>query len=72
MQNVQATHGLVVPWGGFKSTVDKEVAVQFFRVRLWDRDDLIDSVLEYYDHLDQGIKAEPPLRQVWMVSLSDD
>ena len=55
-----------------KSTLDKEVAVQFFRVRLWDKDDLIDSVLEYYDHLDQRIKAELPLRQVWMVSLSDD
>jgi len=34
MQNVQASHGLLVSWGGFKSSVDKEEATQFFRVRL--------------------------------------
>lgn len=33
MQNVQASHGLLVSWGGFKSSVDKEEATQFFRVR---------------------------------------
>src|SRR5438445_12311633 len=37
MQNVQADQGLLVSWGGFKSSVDKEVPVQFFRVRLWDQ-----------------------------------
>jgi restriction system protein len=52
--------------------VGGEIAVQFFRVRLWDRDDVIDGVLEHYDRLDQGIKAEIPLRQLWMVNLSDD
>jgi restriction system protein len=41
MQNVQAKHGLFVSWGGFKSSVDKEKAIQFFRVRLWDKYDLI-------------------------------
>ena len=34
MQNVQAEQGLPVSWGGFKNTVDKETATQFFRVRL--------------------------------------
>lgn len=36
-QNVQADQGLLVSWGGFKSSIDKETASQFFRVRLWDR-----------------------------------
>ena len=40
MQNVQAKQGLLVSWGGFKSSVDKEEANQFFRVRLWDQKDL--------------------------------
>jgi len=39
---VQASHGLLVSWGGFKSSVDKEEATQFFRVRLWDQADIID------------------------------
>ena len=31
MQDVNSTHGLLVSWGGFKSSVDKEKAAQFFR-----------------------------------------
>ena len=29
MQNVQADQGLLVAWGGFKTSVDREVATQF-------------------------------------------
>jgi len=43
MQNFQATQGLLVSWGGYKNTVDKEKARQFFRVRLWDQKDLIEQ-----------------------------
>lgn len=68
MQNVQASHGLLVSWGGFKSSVDKEVATQFFRVRLWNQGDLIDQVLSHYDKLDEEIRTELPLKRIWVVS----
>ena len=68
MQNVQASHGLLVSWGGFKSTVDKEEATQFFRVRLWDQGDLIDQVLAHYDKLEEDIRTELPLKQIWIVA----
>ena len=31
MQNVQADQGLLVSWGGFRTSVDRESAIQFFR-----------------------------------------
>ena len=68
MQNVQASHGLLVSWGGFKSSVDKEEATQFFRVRLWDQGDLIDEVLAHYDKLDEEIRTELPLKRIWIVA----
>ena len=68
MANVNATHGLLVSWGGFKSSVDREKATQFFRVRLWDQGDLIGQVLAYYDKLDEGIKTELPLKRIWVVA----
>jgi len=68
MQNVQASHGLLVSWGGFKSSVDKEKATQFFRVRLWDQRDLIDQVLAHYDKLDEEIRTELPLKRIWVVA----
>lgn len=68
MQNVQASHGLLVSWGGFKASIDKEEATQFFRVRLWDQGELINQVLEYYDKLDEDIRAELPLKRIWVVA----
>ncbi len=68
MANVNATHGLLVSWGGFKSSVDREKATQFFRVRLWDQWDLIGQILAYYDKLDEEIKTRLPLKRIWVVT----
>lgn len=68
MQNVQADQGLLVAWGGFKSSVDREALTQFFRVRLWDQDDLIDQLLVQYDKLSDELRAELPLKRVWTVA----
>jgi len=72
MQNVQADQGLLVSWGGFKSSIDKELAVQFFRVRLWDQKALIEQLLQQYDKLDEDIRAELPLKRVWTVAETDE
>jgi restriction system protein len=72
MQNVQADQGLLVSWGGFKTSFDQEVATQFFRVRLWDQKALIDQVLEHYDKLDEDLRAELPLKRIWTVASTDD
>ena len=71
MQNVQAKQGLLVSWGGFKSSVDKEKASQFFRVRLWDQKDLIEQLLAHYDKLDDDIRTELSLKRIWTVATLD-
>ena len=68
MQNFGAESGLLVSWSGFKGTVDKELPAQFFRVRLWDQDALIDELLGCYDQLDDDLKADLPLKQVWSIA----
>jgi restriction system protein len=65
MQSVQAEHGLFVSWSDFKPTVYKEVPVQFFKVRLWNQNDLIGQLLDNYDKLDQDIRTELPLKRIW-------
>ena len=72
MQNVQADQGLLVAWGGFKTSVDREVPAQFFRVRLWDSDNLIDQLLDHYDKLDGDLRTELPLKRIWTVATPDD
>ena len=72
MQNVHADQGLLVSWGGFKSSVDREIPAQFFRVRVWDQKVLIDELLAHYDKLDEDLRAELPLKRIWTVALDDD
>ncbi len=72
MNRSKATHGLLVAWGGFKSSVEKEIPHQFFEVRLWDKQELILQLLAVYDKLDEDLRAELPLKRVWMVTLTDD
>lgn len=71
MQNFGAEHGLLVSWGGFKSSVDKELPSQFFRVRLWDQDALIEEIFACYDRLDEDLRAELPLKRIWALASED-
>jgi restriction system protein len=68
MQKVQAGQGLLVSWSGFKSSIDRERATEFFRVRLWDQEDLIDALLTDYDKLDADLRADLPLKRIWTLA----
>jgi restriction system protein len=72
MQNVGASQGLLVSWGGFKSSVDKQEASHFFRVRLWDQEEFVKQLLHHYDRLDEDLRAELPLKRIWTVAESDE
>lgn len=67
-----ANEGLFVSWSGFKSTVFKEMAPSFFKVRLWTQKELLEALFANYDKLDEDIKAELPLKRVWTVAAQDE
>jgi restriction system protein len=71
MQNVQADQGLLVSWGGFKGSVDKEIPAQFFRVRVWNQEDLIRELLANYERLPEDITSLLPLKRIWTVALEE-
>ena len=72
MQSVNADQGLFVSWSDFKPTVYKEVPVKFFKVRLWNQNDLIEQILANYDKLNQDIKAELTFKRIWTIAPTDD
>lgn len=65
MKNFEATHGLIVSWGGFTSAAVKEGRRLFFSLKMWDADDLIEQLIENYDHLSDEIKSEIPMKRIW-------
>lgn len=67
MTRVGAQQGLLVAWGGFTKSALKEANPLFFRLRLWDADDLLDALLEHYERLPETLRAKLPLQRVWML-----
>jgi hypothetical protein len=47
---------------------ERERATQFFRVRLWNRNDLIENLLAHYDALDEDLRSELPLKRIWTIT----
>ena len=39
----------------------------FFQLRLWDSEALLDEILAVYDKLSSDIQAELPLKKVWQL-----
>jgi restriction system protein len=72
MTKFNADQGLFVAWGGFKGNVQKEMASQFFRLRLWTQKEILEQLFEQYDRLDEDLKAELPLKRVWMVTSQEE
>jgi restriction system protein len=71
MRNFGADRGLLVSWGGFKSSVYVEARQLFFEIRLWDADDLIEALAECYGQLPDDLQAELPLKRVWALVLEE-
>ena len=67
-----ASEGLFVSWSGFRTTVQKELATSYFRVRLWTQKELLEALFANYERLDEDLRAELPLKRVWMVAATDD
>jgi restriction system protein len=66
-----ADQGLLVAWGGINKIAAIELTTQRFNVRVWDADDLIESIIRNYNQLSTAMKSRIPLRQVWMLDTSD-
>lgn len=71
MSNVGADYGLLVSWSGFKSSVHKEIPKQFFKLRLWDANDVIREIFNNYEKLPIEVRTEIPLKQVWILNLEE-
>jgi len=66
-----AEQGLLVAWGGFKSSVHQEARQKHFQIRLWDAGDLVDALLACYERLPDELQAELPLKRIWTLVLEE-
>ncbi|MEN6443520.1 MAG: restriction endonuclease [Methanoregula sp.] len=72
IKNFGADQGLLVAWGGYKSSVAKESIRHFFEIRLWDAEDLVRMIQTHYEDLPDDIQAELPLKRIWALVLEEE
>ncbi len=72
IKNFGADQGLLVAWGGYKSSVARESTRHFFEIRLWDAEDLVRMIQTHYEDLPDDIQAELPLKRIWALVLEEE
>jgi restriction system protein len=70
-QNFHAEQGLLVCWGGFKSSVVQEARQSFFSIRLWDSGELLAAILKNHEKFTDELQAELPLKRLWALVLEE-
>ena len=72
IKNFGADYGLFVSWSGFTSPAKSEARKSaYFNVRLWDSEAFLNSLFEHYDRLPASLRAELPLKQIWILDEPD-
>jgi restriction system protein len=69
---IHATHGLLVSWGGFKSSIQQEAKDDVFRIQRWESKDVIEQLLRNYQNLSPDIKSAIPLKQIWILTKAEE
>jgi len=72
MRKVKSELGLLVSWSGFNNKVFSEAKEEFFFIRLWTADDILDNIFKYYDKFSDEFKAELPLKRFWRLVDEED
>lgn len=62
----QADQALLVTFGGVTGPAKTYLETQYFNIRVWTIDDIIQSIYKHYPALDGEMKARLPLRQIWI------
>jgi restriction system protein len=62
----QADQALLVTFGGVTGPARTYLETQYFNIRVWAIDDIIQSIYKHYSVLDSEMKARLPLKQIWV------
>ncbi|KPF81416.1 restriction endonuclease [Novosphingobium sp. AAP93] len=66
VSNSQAQTGLLVSIGGVNQVAQKELDNNFFKLRLWQMDELLKALFRTYADLKEETRAKLPLKQIWV------
>lgn len=72
VSNSQAQNGLLVSIGGVNKFAQSELDKNYFKLRLWQMDDLLNALYRNYDKLPAETRKRLPLKRIWAPIASDE
>jgi restriction system protein len=61
-----ADQALLVAWGGVNRHAEKFLETTKFTIRVWDSSELMNAIFRTYDRLPEDLRADLPLKQIWI------
>ena len=71
MRDFKADQGLLVSFGGFKTTAIRAAKMDYFSIRLWDAGAVLDEIFKSYKNFGDKMKAKLPLKRFWTLVPED-
>lgn len=62
----QADQALLVTFGGVTAPARAYLEAQYFNIRVWTIEDILQSIYKHYPYLDAQMKSRLPLKQIWV------
>lgn len=62
----QADQALLVTFGGVTAPARAYLEAQYFNIRVWTIEDILEAIFRHYPSLDAQMKARLPLKQIWV------
>jgi restriction system protein len=62
----QADQGLLVTFGGVTGPARAYLESQYFNIRVWTMDDIIEAIYKHYEVLGDEIRAKLSLKRIWI------
>ena len=62
----QADQALLVTFGGVTGPAKAYLESQYFNIRVWTMGDILNQIYQHYEQLDGEMKAQLPLKQIWV------
>jgi restriction system protein len=66
MDKFKAEQALLVALGGTTQQAKRDHYYEWFRLRVWELQDVLDAIYKNYDVLPDDVQAKLPLKQIWI------
>jgi restriction system protein len=72
IRRFKADQALLVTFGGVTGPARNKLETEYFNIRVWSIDDILQSIYKNYDSLPNDLRARIPLKQVWVPFNEED